>query len=65
MLHRYSVDCRFLRAGCQPPEVKLVSRSSVLQFADSASDRSSAPNDKNDRDLLSQSRESVTKWDSS
>lgn len=37
----------------------------MLQFADSAPDRYTAPNDKNDRDLLSQSRESVTKWDSS
>lgn len=52
-------------SGCQPPEAKLVSRSSGLQFAGSSPSRHSALSDKNDRDQLSQSKESVTKWDSS
>lgn len=52
-------------SGCQPPEAKLVSMSSGLQFANSAPSRYSAISDENDRDQLSQIKESVTKWDSS
>lgn len=65
MLHQPSVNCWFLGARCQPPEVKLVSRSSVLLFADSAPDRRSGPSDTNDRDQLPQTRESESMWDSS
>ena len=65
MLHQPSVSCCFLGAYCQPPWAQLVSRSSLLQFADSAPARPSVPNDKNGRDQLSQTRESEIRWDSS